>query len=402
MKILHCCLACFYIDNYGYQENILPKQHKKDGHEVEILASTETFLNHITLGYIAAGSYISESGIPVTRLQYSNLLPHFIMKKLRIYKGVSSVLDRFAPDIIFVHDCQFLDIRHIVKYAKSKPGVKIFVDCHTDFLNSARNWFSKNIMHKIIYRKCAKMIEPYATKFFGVLPVRCDFLHDIYGIPREKIELLELGAEDDKIHVEMRDEIRGRICRELNLGVKDFIIITGGKLDKQKNTEALLDAVVMIASDRIKLVIFGSITNDVLNAVEKKIDNPSVRYIGWINADKVYDYLLSADLAIFPGLHSVLWEQAVACGVPCIFRNIEGIHHVNTGGNCMFLNEGSAEEISQILRKIEDNQLLYEEMKKSASHGANRFMYSDIAKRSIRGLAVRPKSIKNMHNIHAG
>ena len=23
MKILHCCLANFYIDNYGYQENIL-------------------------------------------------------------------------------------------------------------------------------------------------------------------------------------------------------------------------------------------------------------------------------------------------------------------------------------------------------------------------------------------
>lgn len=394
MKILHCCLANFYIDGYGYQENILPKQHKKDGHEVEILASTETFLDHVTLGYVEAGSYVSESGIPVTRLQYSNLLPHFIMKKLRIYKGVSSVLDRFAPDIIFVHDCQFLDIRHIVKYAKSKPGVKIFVDCHTDFLNSARNWLSKNILHKIIYRYCAKMIEPYTTKFYGVLPVRCDFLHDVYKIPREKIELLELGAEDDKIQIEMRDEIRERICTELNLGIKDFIVITGGKLDKQKRTEELLDAIAMIKSDRIKLVIFGSMTDDVLNAVEKKMDNPRVRYIGWINSDKIYDYLLSADLAIFPGLHSVLWEQAVACRVPCVFRNIEGIHHVNTGGNCMFLNKGDTEEIVQILNNIVDNQKTYEEMKKSALHGANRFMYSDIAKRSIRGPAVRPKSFE--------
>lgn len=389
MKILHCCLACFYIDNYGYQENLLPKQHKKDGHEVEVLASTETYLDDKTLGYVEAGSYISDSGIPVTRLPYSRLLPHFIMKKLRMYRGFSAVLDRFMPDIIFVHDCQFLDIRHIVNYAKGRPDVMIFVDCHTDSLNSARNWMSKHVMHKLVYRQCAQMIEPYTDKFYGVLPLRCDFLHDVYRIPREKIELLELGGEDDKIHIEMRDEIRERICRELKLGMRDFIIVTGGKLDGQKNTKALIDAIVMIASDRIKLVIFGSMTDDVLKAVGKDIDNPSVRYIGWINAETVYDYLVMADLAIFPGLHSVLWEQAVACAVPCVFRNIEGIHHVDTGGNCMFLDECSAEEISQVIKSIDENPILYDAMKKSALHGSKRFMYSDIAKRSIAVASVR-------------
>ena len=45
MKILHCCLAAFYIDNYGYQENILPKIHQIHGHEVKIVASTETFID---------------------------------------------------------------------------------------------------------------------------------------------------------------------------------------------------------------------------------------------------------------------------------------------------------------------------------------------------------------------
>ena len=36
MKILHLMLACFYIDNYSYQENYLPKYHKKQGNDVEI------------------------------------------------------------------------------------------------------------------------------------------------------------------------------------------------------------------------------------------------------------------------------------------------------------------------------------------------------------------------------
>ena len=64
MKILHCCLAAFYIDDYGYQENILPKIHKKQGHQVEILASTETYLNNSELGYIKPKSYRTKDNIP--------------------------------------------------------------------------------------------------------------------------------------------------------------------------------------------------------------------------------------------------------------------------------------------------------------------------------------------------
>ena len=43
MKIMHLMLSSFYIDNYSYQENLLPKYHKKLGYEVEIVASLFTF-----------------------------------------------------------------------------------------------------------------------------------------------------------------------------------------------------------------------------------------------------------------------------------------------------------------------------------------------------------------------
>jgi glycosyltransferase involved in cell wall biosynthesis len=383
MKILHCCLANFYIDNYGYQENILPKQHKLDGHVVEILASTETYIDHKVLGYVNATSYLSESGIPITRLPYSAFLPHFIVKKLRIYKGVTKVLERFRPDIIFVHDCQFLDMRHLVKYARKNSSVKIFVDCHADFINSARNWLSKYILHKIIYRYCAKMIEPYTTKFYGVLPLRCDFLHDVYSIPKEKIELLVLGGEDDKIHVEQRNEMRKSYCSEFGFNTDDFIVVSGGKLDKQKNTIALIDAIGKVDCARLRLIIFGSVADDIKQEFEKRLNNPNIKYIGWIHADKAYDYFTIADLVIFPGLHSVLWEQAIACGVPCVFRDIKGMHHVDTGGNCKFLKTGSTEEITVVLKDIISNPATYDDMRKQALIGASQFLYSDIARRSI-------------------
>ena len=71
MKILHCCLACFYIDDYSYQENILPKFHKIQGHDVKILASTETYIDNKVLGNTVSGTYYNEDGIEVTRINYS-------------------------------------------------------------------------------------------------------------------------------------------------------------------------------------------------------------------------------------------------------------------------------------------------------------------------------------------
>ena len=73
MKILHCCLACFYIDNYSYQENILPKFHKFQGNDVKILASTETYINNKVLGNTVSGSYFNEDDIEVTRIKIFRL-----------------------------------------------------------------------------------------------------------------------------------------------------------------------------------------------------------------------------------------------------------------------------------------------------------------------------------------
>ena len=149
MKILHCCLAAFYIDDYGYQENILPKMHKLQGLDVKIIASTETYINNAKLGYVSPSTYKTKEDIPITRLPYVKYLPHKISKKLRIYNGLKRELYSFKPDIIFLHDCQFLSITEIAKYKKKYPKTKIYVDSHTDFINSAKSWVSKNILHKI-------------------------------------------------------------------------------------------------------------------------------------------------------------------------------------------------------------------------------------------------------------
>ena len=43
MKILYICLANFYLEGMGYQENIISYYHKKMGYDVEIITSQHVF-----------------------------------------------------------------------------------------------------------------------------------------------------------------------------------------------------------------------------------------------------------------------------------------------------------------------------------------------------------------------
>lgn len=384
MKILHCCLANFYIDGYGYQENILPKMHKIQGHEVSILASTETYIDSKKIGYVGPSSYYTESGIPITRVPYKRILPHFIMRKLRIYSGVTEVLYSFKPDIIFIHDLQFISIIDIVDYVSNNPETKIYVDGHTDYINSAKNWISKNILHGIIYKWCAKKIEPYTQKFYGVLPARVEFFKSMYGISKEKVELLVMGLDDSSIDFKNREKIRSAIRNKININEDDFVLITGGKIDRRKNIHLLMQAVNELNISNIVLIIFGIPDDDIRSEFEELLNYNHMRYIGWIKAEESSDYLMASDLAVFPGTHSVLWEQSIGLGLPCVFRKWEGFQHVDLGGNCAFIENENVDEIKEVIMSIYNNPELYSEMLiVSTEQGIPNFSYCQIAKKAI-------------------
>lgn len=384
MRILHCCLAAFYIDNYSYQENILPKMHKLQGHNVSILASTETYLNNTSLGYIEPSSYINEHDIPVTRIPYLNILPKAVIRKLRVYKGVFKYIDEFKPDVIFIHDSQFISIIEIVKYLKLHPDVKVYVDGHTDFINSARSWLSKNILHKIIYKWCTNIIEPFTRKFYGTLPLRVDFFINVYGTPPEKTELLLMGIDDTLVDFKEESNIRNKMRAKLNIKENDFVIITGGKIDRNKNIHLLMKAVNELNIENIKLIVFGSYSNDIQEEFLTLEKHQGIKYVGWLSIKETYEYFFASDLGFFPGTHSVLWEQAVGIGLPCVFKKWTGIQHVDLGGNCLFLEESSDYAIRNHILKIYNDKNLWSNMKDVAlSKGVKQFSYYEIAKKAI-------------------
>jgi glycosyltransferase involved in cell wall biosynthesis len=388
MRILHCCLAAFYIDNYSYQENIFPRIHKQLGHEVEILASTETYLNNINIGYLKPNIYFTKDCIKVTRVSYSGIFPLKIANKLRIYTGVYEYLNLFKPEFIYLHDCQFYNVYHIVKYAKLN-NVKIVVDIHTDLINSGRNWVSLNILHKLIYKMYINYIEKYVIVFYATLPLRKNFLIDIYGVNENKIKILPFGTDDTLFNKQDVKAIRDNFRKKLKIKDSDFLLVSGGKIDKRKNILNLIRAFTEIKTvsgfDDIKLLIFGKPTPDLKDEFSVLIDNTEILYLDWVESEQLHKVFIASDLAIFPGTHSVLWEDAIGIGLPCLFLKWDGIDHLDKGGNCKYLNNTSIEEIKDNILILVNDRASYIEMQKKATIlGPKFFSYSKIAEDALK------------------
>jgi glycosyltransferase involved in cell wall biosynthesis len=382
MKIVHICLACFYIDKMAYQENLITKFHAKN-HEVYILTSDYAFNAYGEKIKKTEKNYINEFGIPVKVLEKSNRYGFY--SRYKDFADVYENLAEIRPDIIFCHGGQFIALKDVIRYCKKHKEVRLYIDQHGDYYNTPVNTLKSKIVIQCIYGHWMRKAAPYVTKFWGVTPWRCQYLREVYKIPEEKVDLLPMGGDDDKIHFDSLEKIRKEIRSKHRIEEDDFLIITGGKIDKAKNIHLLIEAVKSINQPKVKLLIFGQPSKDFEETFLAMVNNSEViRYIGWLPSDMVYDYFISSDLCAFPGTHSVLWEQACACGLPGLFRDWEGMHHVDVGGNAMFLKDDSAEEIEQVLKDLCSHPEKMIAMKKMAqARCIKTFSYSEIAKRAI-------------------
>lgn len=377
-KIVHMCMTAF-TDGMAYQENLLTKYHAKLGYAVTVITSTWQYNTSGNLIEAEKQDYINQDNVHVIRLKLKGR--NNITRKFRRFRSVYSTLCSERPDILFIHGCQYLDILEITKYIKEKNVKQVYVDNHADLMNSATTWLSKEILHKVIWRYCVKTLEPYIDMYYGVLPKRVLFLHEMYGISDAKCKLLRMGADDE--YVKSAENNIDKTKKRYGVKEDKFIIVTGGKINSKKRQIILLQkAVQKLNCDSSELFIFGSLSDDIREEILSNCRS-NITYVGWLSSKETHDLIAIADLAVYPSGHSTLWEQTAGQGIPMLLNYWGGVCDGEMKENVEYLYECTEDEIYNKLESIIIDKNKYIHMKNEAGKCQKEFLYSSIAKHSI-------------------
>lgn len=353
-------LSSFYIDNYNYQENVLPRQNKLDGHDVLIIASTLTFIDNVHQGYLQPGSYINEDGIPVIRLHFRKIVNNTISSKLRIYPKVYHHLEGFSPDVIFCHGIMMYELKTLINYKTNNPKVRLYFDSHGDFNNSASGFFSRNILHRVYYKWIIKRALPSIKKILCVSYESIIFLERMYKIPRNVLVLYPLGGEvlDD----DLRNSKRRNLRKTLKLSKTDILLIHCGKMEKRKRTEDLIKAFYKVKGNNLRLILIGSMDEEIELSVKEYLDDDArIDYVGWKNINELVDYLCAGDLYVQPGSQSATMQNALCYGCAAALYPHKS-HKYLLGDRVFYID--TVKDMIQLFEEISLNRNILEEKRK--------------------------------------
>lgn len=375
MKIANTCR--FLNENFGYHDNIFPYYQSKFGNEVIIITSTIQDFIFGKKHQLKKGTY-KERNVKVIRLEYYYKQGTRFLKLKNFYEE----LEKFKPDIIFCHGILPVNFFEVIKY-KKKNECKLFIDNHADLDNSAKNKLWRILFYRFFLRLLYKKYDKYIDKYYGVTPYRIDFLVNLIGISKEKIELLPLGYEDDEINRVKKEKFFFKKKYKIKMKENDKVIVFGGKIDSHKKFDNVIEAFNRLNQDDLKLIIFGKINCE---KIRKMIEeNKNIYFLGWKESIEKYEILVNSDLAIWPEFHTTLIEDCLGSELPMLIFKNRNSEHLIKKGNGIFLNNSSVDEILDKLKiALEDKKMKI--LKEKAKEAKEDFSYYNIIQKFLEGI----------------
>lgn len=381
MKIAHICISDPYVDNWGYQSNLLPHYLQLEGVENYVVTSANNLPHYLKQeeadAIIAKGTSYDIDDVHIRRIRTRELTT-----SLLVSYGLDKALESISPDAIFHHNFNCTSLPIAAKYAR-RHGIPLMVDNHADEINMTQHrlwiWF----YYKFLIRWSCRFHQKQIYKAYGVTHARCDFIRDYYGVNEKKIDFLPIGAD-----VEMSDRIKPKedLRKQYDFKSDEFIIVSGGKMGTYKGTDHLIQAVeeLKVQFPQLCLVLFGSFEDETSKRMAEASD--AVNYLGWCDRIKTLELLKMADVACWPIHHTTLIEDAVSVCTPVINRKTGTSEHL-IDGNGFWLDSGSVEEVKEaLLRMINQTSDQKKEMHNACSKMREAISYQTVAKKIVKDI----------------
>lgn len=184
----------------------------------------------------------------------------------------------------------------------------------------------------------------------------------------KKVEYVPgIGIDTDKFAEELTVEQRHKKRAELGLEEDDFILLSVGELNRNKNHESIIHALEQLKNEKICYLICGQgeLQNTLQEMIQKSGLEKRVKLLGF--RTDIRSLMQIADCFVHPsyreGLPVALME-AMASGLPVICSETRGnVDLINADGGIIVAKNGKL-NYSQAIEKMYQDSMLRNEMRK--------------------------------------
>ncbi len=319
--------------------------------------------------------------IALYRFDKSKVIYNWWHKKTsqKFGKKVAKLAIKENADAVILYDANALTCFKILK--EKAPHIKRIMDT-----SAANRLYMKEIYEKdmrlcpqfaqklkqernFLWRSnyCSLLAQELKATQYFLAPsefVKNSLMHS--GIREDQIKLCPYGANFD---IKPLKEDYSAENRTLNA-------VYVGNVTEMKGIYYLLEAVMGIPAEKLKLTVVGAFEND--EALFGKYAQ-RVTFTGRVTHEKVEEILSESDIFVFPSLGegmSLSVLEAMACGLPCVVSQNSGVTEAITDGENGFIMEvQNIQAIADALNWFTENPEKIASMRRHAVNAASKYSW---------------------------
>ncbi len=322
----------------------LTEELRKKGHDVRILTLSDDSSSYIQENVYYIGSFSLNKVYPGVRGAFSH--------KNRILNE----LIQWCPDIIH-SQCEFFSFMY-AKLISGQCDAPIVHTYHTLYeryvgylgIPAAANKKIVKLLSKKRLKEVRTIIAP-SQKLFSILKG--------YGMDQE-IRIIPSGIDIDKHLETFSAEKKSELRRAMGISEHAFVLISIGRLGKEKNIDELLIGISMVIDenpDTILLIVGdGPDRKDLERWVSHLSLEKNVIFTGAVDPKDVHAYYQISDVFVSASTsetQGLVYIEAAANGLPLICHRdacLRGVIDENENGFCYETMEGFEKAFEQCVK----------------------------------------------------
>lgn len=275
---------------------------------------------------------------------------------LKGFRQMKKIIKEGHYDLIWTNEPVMGVVTRLAAKKERKKGTKVLYMVHGfHFFDGApkQNWMIYYPIEKMMASKadviCTVNQEDYKrAKTFHVNQVK--YIHGI-GINTARLT---------------PGENRHNIRAELGLSDDDFLVLSVGELNENKNQKVIIQALSMLKDSRIHYLLCGKgdqLENLKKLAQEKQLEN-NIHFLGY--RTDVVDICSQADVYVMPSKREglpVASLEAMYCGLPLVTSNIRGLTDVMENGISGYLcSPDDSKGFAKAIKKLKEHPEMRKKM----------------------------------------